>query len=126
LDQWPVALVFVEMPGARVTPLQQRGAVTIRGTLERAADGSLDLFLTVRDTGSGYQRPSSGEGGPWESASETSSDDSGVRMLPTSMSKVALPGHQSDRRKLMISCCSGPVSLLKPSMILFTSLSRLL
>jgi signal transduction histidine kinase len=36
-----------------VTPRQQGGEVTIRGALERAADGSLDLFLTVTDTGSG-------------------------------------------------------------------------
>jgi two-component system LytT family sensor kinase len=36
-----------------VTPLQQGGEVTIRGALERAADGSLDLSLTVADTGSG-------------------------------------------------------------------------
>jgi two-component system LytT family sensor kinase len=36
-----------------VAPRQQGGDVTIRGTLERAADGSLDLSLTVADTGSG-------------------------------------------------------------------------
>jgi LytS/YehU family sensor histidine kinase len=36
-----------------VTPLQQGGEVTIHGALERAADGSLDLSLTVADTGSG-------------------------------------------------------------------------
>jgi two-component system LytT family sensor kinase len=36
-----------------VTPLQQGGEVTIRGALVRAADGTLDLSLTVADTGSG-------------------------------------------------------------------------
>jgi LytS/YehU family sensor histidine kinase len=36
-----------------VAPLPQGGEVTIRGTLERAADGSLELSLTVGDTGSG-------------------------------------------------------------------------
>jgi two-component system LytT family sensor kinase len=36
-----------------VTPLQRGGDVTIRGALERTADGSLDLSLTVADTGSG-------------------------------------------------------------------------
>jgi two-component system sensor histidine kinase LytS len=36
-----------------VAPLQQGGEVTIRGTLERTADGSLDLSLSVHDTGSG-------------------------------------------------------------------------
>jgi two-component system LytT family sensor kinase len=36
-----------------VTPLQEGGEVTIRGALVRAADGSLDLSLTVADTGSG-------------------------------------------------------------------------
>jgi hypothetical protein len=33
--------------------LPKVGEVTIRGALERAADGSFDLFLTVTDTGSG-------------------------------------------------------------------------
>jgi two-component system sensor histidine kinase LytS len=36
-----------------VAPLQQGGEVTIRGTLARAADSSLELALTVSDTGSG-------------------------------------------------------------------------
>jgi LytS/YehU family sensor histidine kinase len=36
-----------------VAPRQQGGDVTVRGTLERATDGSLDLSLTVADTGSG-------------------------------------------------------------------------
>jgi two-component system LytT family sensor kinase len=36
-----------------VAPLQQGGEVTIRGTLGRAADGSLALSLSVHDTGSG-------------------------------------------------------------------------
>jgi two-component system LytT family sensor kinase len=36
-----------------VSPQQQGGDVTILGTLERGADGSLDLSLTVADTGSG-------------------------------------------------------------------------
>jgi two-component system LytT family sensor kinase len=36
-----------------VAPLRQGGDVTIRGALERAADGSLELSLSVHDTGSG-------------------------------------------------------------------------
>jgi two-component system LytT family sensor kinase len=36
-----------------VAPLAEGGDVTIRGTLERAADGSLELSLTVTDTGAG-------------------------------------------------------------------------
>jgi LytS/YehU family sensor histidine kinase len=36
-----------------VAPLREGGVVTIRGALERAADGSLELSLSVHDTGSG-------------------------------------------------------------------------
>ena len=36
-----------------VAPRQQGGDVTIRGTLARATDGSLELSLTVADTGAG-------------------------------------------------------------------------
>ena len=66
-----------------VAPRQQGGDVTIRGTLARAAGGSLELCLTVADTGAGVTEADLRRGRALGSASATSSDD--CRVIPERM-----------------------------------------